>query len=989
LQPGRRQEHLVSAGRPGLSLAGAARLSRALAEGFERRLAEAARAAGLVSEEALAAAEAEREEEGGSLSAILVRRGLLDAAAVERLRAQVAHAEFARPATAPRGEEPPEVAAAAGEPHRRLGDFVLVAVLGRGGAGEVWRAWDRSMGRFVAVKIATAAALSTVARERFEHEVAAAARLSHPGLVPVYRSGFDDGRPYLVMPLVEGATLDGATLDARRALEVVRAAALAVAHAHEAGVIHRDLKPGNVMLGHDGRVFVLDFGLAALREEGARTTQPGDVIGTAAYMAPEQARGRGDESGPLLDVYGLGATLYFLVTGQAPYQGASFAEVVAKVGRADLVPPRRFRPAIDRSLEAVILKAMDADPRRRYATAAALAEDLRRLLDHEATSARPTGPLGRAQLALRRHPLALGGATLLTLLLCAVGIWRLRLLTERAEAVGTIREIARVSLDAALRLRRAADAVGMRQMVPRLEAAYQRARTQAPELGEVEYLMGRMYRAVLDEERALVHQDRALTKDPSLAAARYERAVLLARQYGRALDQALSWARVRAAPGPPVAEVASAAPTAPTDDAALAHLRRRILVDLNTLQRLGADDGSARAARGILAFHERDLPRARQILEEVVRVDPDREEAWEALARTLEAQDQGREAVKVYTQALARDRGYVPLLTGRCHLLVRGRDRDLGLKDAELALSIDPTNAEAHLCLGMSHLFEGHDAMMQGRSGQGLQDAIDEFTSVLERSPGLSGPLWGRGTAQRYLGAMLERRGQEPTAVLTASEADLTLAIAQWPRAADVRSSRGRTRSLRAFWRMRQGHDAEDDVAAALEDFATALRLQPKRQDPHDWGGDLHARVGRHHERQGRSGIASFEAAEAAFAHLELDDAGYMPWGSAHRGAMRTWWAEAEHRAGKDATARLAAAERDLRVAVKGLAAFPDPWLWLAELLELRARIGRRSCEEGRGRGAAARARVAASAADRVAAEEALGRARAIDPAFVAAARAP
>ncbi len=953
-----------------VSPAAAGRLTRALAAGFERRLGEAACGAGFVSEAVLREAEGEQEKTGRPLAQILVERGALTVKALEELRTQVAHQEFSRPTASQKVEEPAEVSAAAADPTRRLGDFVLVAVLGRGGAGEVWRAWDRSLGRFVAVKIATAAALSSVARERFEKEVAATARLSHPGLVPVYRSGFENGRPYLVMPLVDGETLEGATLDTRRALQVVRAASLAVAHAHQLGVVHRDLKPGNMMVGKDGRVFVLDFGLAALREEGARTTQPGDVIGTAAYMAPEQARGRGGDSGPALDVYGLGATLYFLVTGQAPYEGASFAEVVARVGRGDLVSPRRWKPSIDRGLEAVILKAMAPDPRWRYASAAELAEDLRRLLDHEETSARPAGPLGRLALSVRRHPVQMGGAVVVLALLMGLGTWRLRLLAERTEAIETIREIARLSLDAALRLRRAGDAVGMRQMVPRLETAYQRARAQAPDLAEVEYLMGRMYRAVLDEDRALEHQNRALEKDPALLVARYERAVLLARRYGKAIDQALSWTLVKAAPGPVHAE--SRVMTTP-EDAALADLRSRIVADLTHLRQGGGAQASVRAADGILAFYERDLQRARTLLTEVVRDDPFREEAWEALARTYETLGMGREAERTYTQGLARDRGYVPLLVGRCHVTLGGRDNRKAIKDAEAALAMDPTNSGAHLCVGMANLLSGHDAMMQGKGAELLDDALAAFSFVLDREGGLSSPLWGRGTVQRYRAVAFERWGQDPLCALAKSEADLSRALTIFPGAADVRSSRGRTRSLRAIWRMRNGQEASDDVASALADFSEALRLQPDREDSHDLAGDLVAHVGLYHLRRGEPSFESFATAEAAFGLVLKDN--IKGWPALHRGAMRSWWGRAEARQNRDPLPRWAAAEGDLGAALESLSAFPDPWLRRAQLLTARAEYLKR---RNRRR----------SAADSKAALEAQLRALAIDRQFVTSAGA-
>jgi hypothetical protein len=303
------------------------------------------------------------------------------------------------------GVLPPEAAAAAADPQRALAEFVLVTPLGQGGTAEVWKAWDRRLDRWVALKICMVMADSASARERFEREALAVARLSHPGIVQVFQVGTDRGRSYLVMPYIDGRTLEGAELPPRRAIEVMHAVALAVEHAHAQGVVHRDLKPGNILVDRDGGVRVLDFGLAFLREQASqRLTRPGEVLGTASYMAPEQARGDPEAHETAIDVYGLGATFYFLVTGRAPFVGDRLAAVLAKVVNAELVAPSRVRPELDPRIDAVVLRAMDKDPRRRYPTAAAFAEDLQRILDDRAVEpARAAPPAGAGAGLVRRH----------------------------------------------------------------------------------------------------------------------------------------------------------------------------------------------------------------------------------------------------------------------------------------------------------------------------------------------------------------------------------------------------------------------------------------------------------------------------------------------------------------------------------------------------------------------------------------------------------
>jgi len=226
---------------------------------------------------------------------------------------------------------PVEVSEVLGEPERRMAEFIRVSRLGQGGIGEVWKAWDSRLGRWVALKLPTATPDQEGAAERFSREALAAARLTHPNIVSIHRVAEEGGRCFIVMQYVEGQSLRGATFEPRKALEIVRDVALAVHYAHEQGVIHRDLKPGNIVIGSDGRPFVLDFGLAHLQQAGRVQSREGLVAGTAAYMSPEQARGEPGARERATDVYSLGATLYEIVTGRPPFDGASFAETLEKV----------------------------------------------------------------------------------------------------------------------------------------------------------------------------------------------------------------------------------------------------------------------------------------------------------------------------------------------------------------------------------------------------------------------------------------------------------------------------------------------------------------------------------------------------------------------------------------------------------------------------------------------------------------------------------
>jgi serine/threonine protein kinase len=283
---------------------------------------------------------------------------------------------------------PPEVAKAAQQPQNSFaGRFILVRKIGGGGMGWVWKAWEIPLARFVAIKFLKVPSGEDLVR--FEREARLAAALDHPNIVPVYEFGQSRGECYLVMKFIDGSPLDRGSLEGPELLKVMIPVCQAVHHAHESGVIHRDVKPQNIMLTTDGWPFVLDFGLAKNVEASADVSVSGMAMGTPPYMSPEQAAGRRDQIDRRSDVYGLGATLYALVAGRPPFQADTPMEVLLKVLNEEVVPPRRLRPAVPAAMETIILKALEKNPEHRYATAGDLAEDLGRLFSGKTILARP------------------------------------------------------------------------------------------------------------------------------------------------------------------------------------------------------------------------------------------------------------------------------------------------------------------------------------------------------------------------------------------------------------------------------------------------------------------------------------------------------------------------------------------------------------------------------------------------------------------------
>ncbi len=906
----------------------------------------------------------------------LVRRGLLDERSLAELFAEVGRAAEASP--------------------RTLGRYRIVGQLGAGGAGVVYRAHDPQLGRDVAIKVLPAASEGSLAEAR------AQARVDHEHVCKVFEVGELEGRPTIVMQLVEGETLRVAArgMTVEQKVAVLAQVADAVHAAHRIGLIHRDLKPTNIMVERGGKPYVMDFGLA--RDVDASLSASGGVVGTPPYMAPEQARGETRALDRRTDVYSLGATLYEVLTGKAPFAGDTGAAVLVRVLSDDPVSLRRLAPAVPADLETVALKCLEKEPARRYDSARALADDLRRFLDGEPVAARRAGVTYRLGKRLRKHRVAAASLAVAVLAIAGAGAVALRAgLRSAAEAEAARRFGEEVqSIETVMRLAALSplhDTRREREIVRARMAAIEARMAGWGDDGRAaagSYALGRGHLALGEPAAARARLERAWelgARGPEVAlalaqalgalyAAEVERARLVVDDDERAARLAELGTRLREPARRALERSRGATLLESTTytEALIDHIegrhaeaarRARVAADeLPWLFEARRLEGDALRAQAGERFDGGDYDGALALLADAGERYAQALTIARSDAATLRAEFERRRlsleirtdkkggaapadfdpAVEAFDAAKLADPAARGLDVQRAHLEVQRASflRQTGKGDPMPAVAralvyatLELDDPETWYVLGLAYWVRGN---VLGERGQDPRPSLREAARAARRAVAFA-PRFPRGhnTAGVALRAIADhemRLGLDPRPVLQEAVAHYQAALALDPKFIGVWNNLGRALAVKAEYELRHGLDPAATVAEVVASFRRGAELDGQNHMMvNNLGNALH-QAAQAARAAGRDPRPFLVEADAAYARAAALNPKH-PFAVSNLGGDALLLAEQEHAEGLDPRPSLARARERFDAALALNPTFASAFLGLARAWSLEAEV--------------------------------------------------
>ncbi len=846
----------------------------------------------------------------------------------------------------------------------RLGKYLVQREIARGGMGVVYEAEDPELKRHVALKVLRNVGASSEYIRRLHREASIGAQLQHPNIVRVYEVSMAEDAAghqnhFIAMEYIAGNTFADVLKESPRhlprLLDILADVTRGMDFAHKKGVIHRDLKPPNVLIEDTGRVVLTDFGLARAESLGSQMTRTWAVMGTPEYMAPEQVEGKTSEINQRTDVYALGVMLYEIITGAPPFVAEVPATLYQKILHEEPPRPTKVNTGIPFDLELICLKAMSRDQNARYEDAEEFLHDLERYLKHEPIKARPYSLIYRVRKKLVKRKRLVVAVVAMLVFITGLGIFGFEFLRRKEEgwqknredqediltrhntkaeqerkdarerAIRDLRDRMKTALDAALEFRRAGNLVSMKKYVARAEIACREALEREPDFAEAHYRLGRMYRVVMENEKALTQQELALEIDPNFAPALYERIVLTSWDYqakvaalekkawqvagSQIIDKKLQGDEI-VLHIPSRDELVKGDPDTHAMEMQikndLLHLQDRLEKHPDLIQK-----EEITLARGLYSWVTGNLEEAEKFLSSAINLNPYLEEGYDVLAQLELSRKAFKASIGWRTEGLENDRGYLPHLENR------------GL---------------ARFYWAMEEKNKGEDPIHH------FEIAIRDYEKAIELDSERGNALLNRALISMHWGVYLQSRGEDPTSRYEAALDQLNEASRRSPDLVQIGLANGNIRVHMGLYLQQKGGNPQKEYAEALK--ALNKVIERDREHFQGWSNRATARYYMASYEANRSGNADelFEGAVSDFGQaLKLFPTNIQLWSD--RGLIRASWAEFGKLRGKDPRPLYKKAIYDFEQAKKMNENLSSTWVRLAsvtgKLMSLQIRDGK------------------------------------------------